>query len=153
MFSKTPKEIISSVASKDMNMIESLNKTQVFFNRPAKEIFYNLGGFRTCIVFLDHLLKYNITLIINLLYSLCLNNDMHVFNFLTDGNGIYILKHIFQRVGQSNKLTKQFVDILFKILDLPTLHRTTEFNLVSALVEHIVFDPVIWSSSAFEVQV
>jgi len=41
-----------------MNVIESLEETQLYFNRPAKDIFYNLGGFKTALPLLASQLKF-----------------------------------------------------------------------------------------------
>ena len=39
---------IKNVENNDiMNVIQKLNETKVFFNKPAKDIYYNLGGIRT----------------------------------------------------------------------------------------------------------
>ena len=37
------------IKGRTMNIVGSLHDTQLFFNRPAKDVFNELGGFRTCV--------------------------------------------------------------------------------------------------------
>ncbi len=41
-----------------MNTVENIQNTQVFYNRPAKDVLFNFGGFRTCVLVLSTRLTY-----------------------------------------------------------------------------------------------
>lgn len=50
-------EKVLVVNGMSMNVVSSLNGTQLFFNKPAKDIFYSLGEFRTILILLGAQLK------------------------------------------------------------------------------------------------
>jgi hypothetical protein len=43
------------------NKIQSIYDTRIFINKPAKEVFYNLGGFKVFIPTLHHFLEASAT--------------------------------------------------------------------------------------------
>ncbi len=85
---------------------------------------------------------------------MCLNNEADVLNFLIAERGIDMLKHLFEKVGAHGKFSSEFVGLLFKILELPVSSAAKLLNkIVPALIEKVVFNISIWSSSDYSVQV
>lgn len=92
--------------------------------------------------------------ILKLLYALCLNNDIQLINFLVEEQGINILQHVFEKVGKYGKFNKEFVELLYKIVDLPTLLLTDQAKkVITSIFERLIFNIDIWKNSDYSVQV
>lgn len=52
-------ENLITVHGKSMYAIANLNETKYFFNKPAKDAFFNMGGFKTVLALLSECLKFN----------------------------------------------------------------------------------------------
>ena len=89
-----------------------------------------------------------------MLYALCLNNDIQLINFLVEEQGVNILQHLFEKVGVCGKFNKEFVELLYKIVDLPTLLLTKQaIKVITSIFEKLIFNIDIWKNSDYSVQV
>jgi len=155
------------------NCIDTFKGTQLFFNRPAKDIFVAFGGFKSIMLVLTNLLqnmqtnedkyffpgilKKRIIIllgIMRILHACCLNNDKNTVSYCIENGGIDALKCIMQIVGENGRFPHEFAEVLINILELPIISESNELNL---LAPHIlckcIFNPLIWDYSDQSVQV
>ncbi len=89
-----------------------------------------------------------------LLYALCFDNDQQTLAYCLEEEGLDILRHILEKVANSGKFPQEFAEIIFNIIELPTLSGSKELRqLVPELMRKLVFNLYIWTNSDYSVQV
>ena len=83
-----------------------------------------------------------------------MNNDIDTINYCLKENGLNALAYIFEEVGKTEKFTREFINIIFNILELPHISDSTELRLlIPELITELVLNPKIWLHSDFTIQV
>lgn len=90
--------------------------------------------------------------ILKLCFTFCLNQDPEAAHFLTVQNGIEVLQCVFKKIAKHSGFSSQFVDLLFKIIELPGMATAELGEIIPQFFEKLIFDGRIWCNSAFEVQ-
>jgi hypothetical protein len=78
---------------------------------------------------------------------------MGIAHFLIEEQGIEIMRHLFEQVGERGKLNNEFVELLFQILKYLMTKKDYHLLIVSKIIEQIVFNIKIWSTADYSVQV
>lgn len=73
--------------------------------------------------------------------------------FLIESQGIEVMRHLFEQVGEKGKLNSEFVELLFQILKYLMTKKDSRLLIVSKIIEQIVFNIKIWSTADYAVQV